>query len=128
MFACRVAGGVFRRRSLPPNCKITILVPSGTALDSRASMPPVVSPDTPAFESRMQAYPEIQRAACWLDCRAPFRMAPKSLSYSLGATIFGETLPQPHDKRTLPVFSRNFANGESGWFKPIASCGPPRQL
>ena len=30
--------------SLPAICRMTILVPEGTALDSRASMPPVVSP------------------------------------------------------------------------------------
>ena len=35
--------------SLPAICRMTILVPGGTALDRRASMPPVVSPLTPAL-------------------------------------------------------------------------------
>jgi hypothetical protein len=34
--------------SLPAICRMTIFVPAGTALASRASMPPVVSPLTPA--------------------------------------------------------------------------------
>src|SRR5712664_3026583 len=63
MFAWRISGELFRRKSLPPNCKMTILVPSGTSLDSRAIMPPVVSPDTPAFVTRR---PEPR--ACSIAC------------------------------------------------------------
>jgi hypothetical protein len=63
MLAWRISGELFRRKSLPPNCKMTILVPSGTALDSRASMPPVVSPDTPAFVTR-----RLEPRACSIAC------------------------------------------------------------
>jgi hypothetical protein len=38
-----------RLKSLPPKFKITSLVPSGTELSRRASIPPVVSPLIPAF-------------------------------------------------------------------------------
>jgi hypothetical protein len=63
MLAWRISGELLRRKSLPPNCKMTILVPCGTSLDSRASMPPVVSPDTPAFVTRR---PEPR--ACSIAC------------------------------------------------------------
>jgi hypothetical protein len=63
MLAWRISGELLRRKSLPPNCKMTILVPSGTALDSRASMPPVVSPFMPAFVTR-----RLDPRACSIAC------------------------------------------------------------
>jgi lysophospholipase L1-like esterase len=52
----------------------------------------------------------------------------KIVIVQFGATIFGEILPPPCAKRTSPTFSNNFANGESGSFKPMDSCDPLGRL
>jgi hypothetical protein len=78
----------------------------------------------PACVLRMQAFPEIRRRACWLDCRAPFLMVPKSSSCNLEATIAAKFL-SPCARRTSPIFSSNFANVASGssrlmdWYNPL---------
>lgn len=84
-------------------------------------------PAGPACASPMQAYSEIQRTACWLDCRAPFLMVPKSSSCNLEPTI-GEKLLWPRAKRTSQIFSSNFANVESGWSKLMDWYDPPGRL
>jgi hypothetical protein len=49
MLATRCSFENPKRRSLAPGCRMTILVPLGTALSRRRSMPAVVSPRTPAL-------------------------------------------------------------------------------
>ena len=70
-------------------------------------------PEGPACVLRMQAYSEIRRTACWLDCRAPFPRVPKSSSCNLEVMIEAK-FPSPRARRTSPIFSSNFANVASG--------------
>src|SRR6266850_2326120 len=104
MLAWRMSGELFRRKSLPPNCKMTILVPSGTALDSRASMPPVVSPDTPAFVTR-----RLEPRACSIACSCAGKDSEELTP--LPAVLLAPRATTCADADPISIKNRNIAAG-----------------
>src|SRR5215831_11335905 len=63
MLAARCSLDPKKRRSLVPGCRMTILVLPGTAVSMRRSMPPGVSPMTPALVT-LASMPRSLRMVC----------------------------------------------------------------